>query len=165
MVGARFRKSYQPHYEQIVVRLNRKGFPSTDLVIVRGLRAYCSNRDRPMPTQPSQFAMILRKHLNNSRLIGVRQYGFDRVIQMDFEHGGGRLSLIIELFRDGNVLLLDQEGVIIRPLTHAKYASRSLKKGVTYAPPPEAIDPRELSGESLNAVSYTHLTLPTILLV
>ena len=24
MVGARVRKSYQPHYEQIVVRLNRK---------------------------------------------------------------------------------------------------------------------------------------------
>ena len=152
MVGARVRKSYQPHYEQIVVRLNRKGMPSTDLVIVRGLRAYCSNRDRPMPTQPSQFAMILRKHLNNSRLVGVRQYGFDRVIRMDFEHGGGRLSLIIELFRDGNILLLDQEGVIIRPLTHAKYASRSLKKGVAYTPPPEAIDPRSLSLESLNEI-------------
>ena len=164
MVGARVRKSYQPHYEQIVVRLNRKGVPSSDLVIVRGLRAYCSNRDRPMPTQPSQFAMILRKHLNNSRLVGVSQYGFDRVIRMDFEHGGGRLSLIIELFRDGNVLLLDQEGVIIRPLTHAKYASRSLKKGVEYAPPPEAIDPRNLSGESLNEIldSSDHALIRTL---
>ena len=37
MVGARVRKSYQPHYEQIVVRLNRKGMPSTDLVIVMQL--------------------------------------------------------------------------------------------------------------------------------
>ena len=39
MVGARVRKAYQPHYEQSVLRLNRKGEPSTDLVIVRGLRA------------------------------------------------------------------------------------------------------------------------------
>ena len=59
MIGARVRKCYQPHYEQIVLRLNRKGHPSTDLVIVRGLRTYASIRDRPMPQQPSQFAMIL----------------------------------------------------------------------------------------------------------
>ena len=152
MVGARVRKAYQPHYEQIVLRLNRKGEPSTDLVIVRGLRAYASNRDRPMPTQPSQFAMILRKHLNNSRLVGVEQFGFDRVIRLEFEHGRGRLSLVIELFRDGNVLLLDEGGVIIRPLTHAKYASRSLKKGESYSPPPEAIDPRNLDRTALDEI-------------
>ena len=98
MIGARVRKAYQPHYEQIVVRLNQKGKPSTDLVIVRGLRVYASNRDRPMPPQPSQFAMILRKHLNNARLVEVEQFGFDRVIRLGFEHGGGNLSLLIELF-------------------------------------------------------------------
>ena len=152
MIGARVRKAYQPHYEQIVVRLNRKGLPSTDLVIVRGMRVYASNRDRPMPPQPSQFAMILRKHLNNSRLVGVEQFGFDRVIRLVFEHGGGRLSLVIELFRDGNVLLLDGKEVIVRPLTHAKYASRSLKKGVRYRPPPEAVDPRRISGKDLDRI-------------
>ena len=100
MIGARMKKAYQPHYEQIVLRLNRKGAPSTDIVIVRGLRIYASTRDRPMPTQPSQFAMILRKHLNNSRLVGVEQFGFDRVIRLVFEHGGGRASIVIELFRE-----------------------------------------------------------------
>ena len=152
MVGARLKKAYQPHYEQIVLRLNRKGLPSTDLVIVRGLRAYTSNRDRPMPSNPSQFAMILRKHLNNSRLVGVEQFGFDRVVKLTFEHGGGQLGLVIELFRDGNILLLEGDGTIIRPLTHAKYASRSLKKGVKYSPPPETVDPRSMDGESLDKI-------------
>ena len=150
MIGARARKAYQPHYEQVVLRLNRKGVPSTDLVIVRGRRVYTSQRDRPMPSKPSQFAMVLRKHLNNSRLIGVEQLGFDRVIRLTFEHGGGRLALIIELFRDGNVLLLDENDVIIQPLTHAKYASRTLKKGVAYTPPPETLDPREMNREMLD---------------
>ena len=135
LIGARARKAYQPHYEQVVVRLNRKGVPSTDLVIVRGRRVYTSQRDRPMPSKPSQFAMVLRKHLNNSRLIAVEQFGFDRVI---------------ELFRDGNVILLDDNGVIIQPLTHAKYASRSLKKGVAYAPPPETVDPRNMDRSALD---------------
>ena len=152
MVGARARKVYQPHYEQVVVRLNRKGLPSTDLVIVRGRRVYTSQRDRPMPSKPSQFAMVLRKHLNNSRLISVEQYGFDRVIELTFEHGGGRLRLIIELFRDGNVLLLDDNGVIIQPLTHAKYASRSLKRGVAYSPPPETVDPRNMDRSALDSL-------------
>ena len=54
--------------------------------------------------------------------------------------------------------------MIIKPLTHAKYASRSLKKGVTYAPPPEAIDPRELSGGSLNEIlaSSDHALIRTL---
>ena len=150
MIGARARKAYQPHYEQVVIRLNPKGVPSSDLVIVSGSRLYLSQRDTPMPSQPSQFAMVLRKHLNNSRLIAVEQLGFDRIICMTFEHGSGKLKLIIELFRDGNVLLLDNEGVIIQPLTHAKYASRSLKRGVEYLPPPAAVDPREINRKILD---------------
>ena len=104
MVGVRARKAYQPHYEQVVLRLNPKGKPSVDLVIVRGKRLYMSRRDRPMPNNPSPFAMLLRKHLGNSRLVAVEQVGFDRVLILTFEHGGGRLKLVIELFRDGNVL-------------------------------------------------------------
>ncbi len=150
MVGARARKAYQPHYEQVVIRLNPKGSPSSDLVIVSGRRLYLSQRDRPMPSQPSQFAMVLRKHLNNSRLIEVEQVGFDRIVALTFEHGSGKLKLIIELFRDGNVLLLDNEGIIIQPLTHAKYASRSLKRGIKYETPPAAVDPREINREALD---------------
>jgi len=85
-------------------------------------------------------------------LVGVEQFGFDRVIRLEFEHGRGRLSLVIELFRDGNVVLLDEDGVIVRPLTHAKYASRSLKKGEIYSPPPEAVDPRNLDRDSLDGI-------------
>ena len=150
MVGTRVRKAYQPHHEQVVLRLNPKGEPSVDLVIVRGKRLYMSRRDRPMPNNPSPFAMILRKHLGNSRLVEVEQLGFDRVVILTFEHGGGQYKLVIELFRDGNVLLLDGNDVILQPLTHAKYASRALKRGEPYTPPPETLDPRELDRNGLD---------------
>ena len=164
MIGVRARKAYQPHYEQVVLRLNQKGKPSTDLVIVRGKRIYLSQRDRPMPTNPSPFAMKLRKHLSNSRLIEVNQLGFDRVISLTFEHGRGRLKLIIELFRDGNVLLLDDKDVIIQPLTHAKYASRSLKSGENYTPPPATVDPRNLNRAELDELldSSDHSLIRTL---
>ena len=164
MIGVRARKAYQPHYEQVVLRLNQKGKPSTDLVIVCGKRIYLSQRDRPMPTNPSPFAMKLRKHLSNSRLIEVNQLGFDRVISLTFEHGRGRLKLIIELFRDGNVLLLDDKDVIIQPLTHAKYASRSLKSGENYTPPPATVDPRNLNLDELDELldSSDHSLIRTL---
>ena len=149
MIGARMRKAYQPHYEQVVLKLNRKGLPSTDLVIVRGKRLYTSYRDRPMPSKPSQFAMIIRKYLSNARLLEVNQFGFDRIIELVFEKGSGKIKIIIELFRDGNVLLVDHQGKIIQPLTHAKYSTRSLKKGLDYTPPPEAFNPREMKRNDL----------------
>ncbi len=148
-IGARARKAYHPHWEQVVLRLNPKEVPSLDLVIVRGKRTYLSRRDRPMPPNPSSFSMLLRKHLMNSRLNAVRQHAFDRIISLDFDTRDGIKTLVVEMFRDGNVLLLDPEGVIIQPLTNVKYAKRTLKRGEKYEFPPTQIDPRDLTKPAL----------------
>ena len=149
LIGARARKAYHPHWEQVVLRLNPKEASQLDLVIVRGKRIYLSRRDRPMPSNPSPFSMLLRKHLMNCRLTDVRQHGFDRILTLDFDTRAGVVSLVIEMFRDGNVLLLDEEGVIIQPLTNVKYAKRTLKRGEKYEFPPAQIDPRELDEATL----------------
>ena len=150
--GAYVKKAYMPHYEQIVLRVNPKEADQRDLVFVRGERIYTSQRDRPMPMTPPPFAMVLRKHLRNARLTKVEQVGFDRVLAFSFDTKGGVRTLYVEVFRDGNIILVDEEGVIIQPLTHASYAGRTLKKGVPYTPPPPAVDPYELTLESLSAV-------------
>ena len=152
LAGARCRKVYQPHYEQVVLRLNPKGMSNRDLVIVRGQRVYFSQRDRPMPLHPPQFAMLLRKHLANARLTGASQLGFDRIIVLEFDTKDGRRDLIIEMFRNGNVILLDSEGVIIQPLTHVTYETRIIKRGEVYAAPPEPMDPRTWSKTELRNI-------------
>ncbi|RPG77313.1 MAG: fibronectin-binding domain-containing protein [Euryarchaeota archaeon TMED248] len=150
--GAYVKKAYMPHYEQIVLRINPKESPQFDLVLVRGARIYTSNRDRPMPMTPPPFAMVLRKHLKNARMTKVRQLGFDRVLAFDFDTKFGERHLYVEVFRDGNIILTDEEDVIIQPLTHASYAGRTLKKGVQYQPPPQALDPYELDIEALEGM-------------
>ena len=147
--NAYVKKAYMPHYEQIVLRINPKEMDQFDLVFVRGSRIYTSNRDRPMPMTPPPFAMLLRKHLKNSRFTGVRQLGFDRVLAFDFETKFGSRHIYVEVFRDGNIILVDNEGIIIQPLTHAAYAGRTLKKGFEYTPPPAAINPFSLDEEGL----------------
>ena len=147
--GAYVKKSYMPHYEQIVLRINPKESNQFDLVIVRGSRVYTSTRDRPMPMTPPPFAMVLRKFLKNARMTAVRQLGFDRVLALDFDTKYGQMHLYVEVFREGNVILVDQDGIIIQPLTHAKYSGRILKKGVEYQPPPAALDPHDLDETAL----------------
>ena len=58
LLQSRVKKCYQPHYEQIVLRLNPKGSQSVDMVIVRGSRVYLSQRDRPMPVNPAVCNVI-----------------------------------------------------------------------------------------------------------
>ena len=147
--GAYVKKAYMPHYEQIVLRINPKESEQFDLVIVRGQRVYTSKRDRPMPMTPPSFAMVLRKHLKNARLTKVEQVGFDRVLMFRFDTKHGQRSLSVELFRNGNVILMDENDVIIQPLTHASYSGRTIKKGEIYVPPPAAIDPYNLTLEAL----------------
>ena len=147
--GARCKKMYQPHYEQVVLRLNLKGQPNCDLVIVRGKRAYFSRRERPMPLNPPPFAMLLRKHLSNARLLSAKQVGFDRIIVLEFDTKNGRRDLVIEMFRNGNVILLDEGGTIIQPLTHVKYETRTIKRGEIYVAPPPPMDPRLWSESDL----------------
>ena len=150
--GAYVKKAYMPHYEQIVLRVNPKEIEQRDIVFVRGARIYPSQRARPLPMTPPPFAMVLRKHLRNARLTGVQQVGFDRVLAFSFDTKNGERTLYVEVFRDGNIILVDQDGIIIQPLTHASYAGRTLKKGVSYTPPPEAMDPYALDEGSLGAL-------------
>jgi predicted ribosome quality control (RQC) complex YloA/Tae2 family protein len=150
--GAYVKKAYMPHYEQIVLRVNPKGEDQRDLVFVRGERIYTAKRDRPMPMTPPPFAMVLRKHLRNARLTGVTQVGFDRVLAFSFDTKDGERTLFVEVFRDGNIILVDEEKTIIQPLTHASYAGRTLKKGVTYTPPPAAMNPYNLTKEDLEEI-------------
>ena len=152
LAGAYVKKAYMPHYEQIVLRLNPKGADQSDLVLVRGERIYTSQRDRPMPMTPPPFAMVLRKHLRNARLTAVNQVGFDRVLSFHFDTKGGERTLYVEVFRDGNIILADEHGIIVQPLTHASYAGRTLKKGVEYVAPPAALDPYSLDLEAVTSL-------------
>ena len=80
----------------------------------------------------------------------VEQVGFDRVLMFRFDTKHGQRSLSVELFRNGNVILMDENDVILQPLTHASYSGRTIKKGEIYVPPPAAIDPYNLTLDSLN---------------
>jgi predicted ribosome quality control (RQC) complex YloA/Tae2 family protein len=149
--GARLDKAYQPAKEQVLLRMRRKGAGKLDVLMELGRFATVTRRPPQNPDKPSMVAQILRNTLENARLTGVLQVGFDRLLRFDFERGDGRHSVVVELFGEGNVLLLDGEGTILLPMKGEDHGSRKLRKGEPYRPPPGSAMPFGLDAEQLRA--------------
>jgi predicted ribosome quality control (RQC) complex YloA/Tae2 family protein len=69
--------------------------------------------------QPSKFNAKLRMHLRGKRLNAIDQIGSDRAVDFTFSSGDTEHHLIVELYAQGNVLLLDKDDVVLTLLrTH-----------------------------------------------
>ncbi|NIP37221.1 MAG: fibronectin-binding domain-containing protein, partial [Thermoplasmata archaeon] len=99
-----------------------------------------STRDREMPQSPSPFAMLLRKHIPNGRIVGIDQLGFDRIVVLHIHGKGAEYRLVCELFRNGTVILVKGDE-IVRPVTSKHWGSREVKAGHTFKPPAQRPNP------------------------
>lgn len=151
--GARLDKAYQPRKEQVLLRLRRKGTGKLDLLIELGRFVTVTRRPAQNPDKPSMVAQILRSTFENSRLFAVRQIGFDRLLRLDFERGDGRHSIVVELFGDGNLLVLDDDGGIVLPMRGEDHGARRLRKGEPYVAPPGAALPFGMDVAALKAAA------------
>jgi predicted ribosome quality control (RQC) complex YloA/Tae2 family protein len=131
------------------VLLRLKGREGKGAILVSsGSYAVAGDMDVPEGTQPSGFAMLLRKHLSGARLTGVGQEGFDRILRFSFDGPDGQRELVVELFASGNIILL-QDGVIVQPLTVRSWSKRILKSHEAYLPPPAPVDVAGLTSDAL----------------
>ncbi len=100
-------------------------------------KIFITTYKQPAPMEPPSFCMFLRKHLNNRRIIDVRQHDFDRIVEIKTEEN----TMIIELFSDGNVILLDGNSNIIVPLYVQRWKDRDVKPKTPYVYPPTKVNP------------------------
>jgi predicted ribosome quality control (RQC) complex YloA/Tae2 family protein len=152
VVGSRFERAYQPAKQRILLRLRRKGVGRIEILFELGRFLTATRRAPANPDKPSMLAQVLRNALENARVVGFAQVGFDRLLRMDLERGDGRHSLVFELFGDGNLLLLDGEGVIQLPMKGGDFGARRLRKGEPYLPPPGASLPFGMDLAALGSV-------------
>lgn len=144
IVGARFDKAFQPAKDQVLLRFRRKGSGRQDLLFELGRFATLTKRPPANPDAPSMVAKILRKTFGNARVRGVAQIGFDRLLRIDLERGDGRRAIVLELFGDGNLIILDSEGTIELPMRGGDFGARRVRKGEAYQPPPGGSRPFEM---------------------
>lgn len=118
-----------------IFRLHARGGGRLDLLVEPGRRVHLTEAEYRAPERPTGYAMLLRKHLKNSRLDGVNQPGFERILEFEFQ-GRERRLLMVELFGEGNLIICDERRMIIQPYRVEIWRHRALKPGDEYAYPP-----------------------------
>ncbi|MDP6155103.1 MAG: ribosome rescue protein RqcH [Candidatus Thermoplasmatota archaeon] len=112
-----------------------------NLFIGPGRLLFCTHKSFIYPMIPHSFAMLLRKYLRNRRLLRIYQHRFDRVLTIEFGHVDDHHKLILEMFKEGNVILVKDEG-IIQPLFSRSYSARTIRARHDYLFPPERYNPK-----------------------
>ncbi len=146
LLSARVDKAYHIAEKELTLKFYSRLFGQMELVVNPGFMCL-TKYSREAPQQPSSFAMQLRKNLGGFFVSSVRQHGFDRIIELEFDCSGVKKTLLVELFSKGNVLLLDSEKKILGLLEWQRWRDRTLSVGKQYEYPPSGVNPLELDRE------------------
>lgn len=144
--GAHMDKVHHWGAGNVLFRLNVQGQGKRELLFADRRWLYCPSSKPETPTTPSTFASFLRKYIDNARVNGVRQVGFDRIVVMDLSKSDGDYQLIFEMFGGGNVLLV-KDGTILNCLVQKTWRDRKTRPGEAYAMPRSRFDPTESTVE------------------
>lgn len=145
LVGKRLRKIYE--LKQGRFRLK---FDKTDLVCDLGKRMNATKYIEKAPDAPSGFVMGLRKRIGNAVLTSVEQHNLDRVIIFALRKEK-EYSLIFEQFGDGNLILLDGNGIVELCYKREEWKDRRTFPKERYSFPASLLLPLRPSLEDIKA--------------
>ena len=95
---------------------------------------YLTESNKPSPMTAPNFCMLLRKHLQNGRIINISQPGLERIIHIGIEHLDEmgdlcRKTLIVELMgKHSNIIFCDGENRIIDSIKRVSAAVSSVRE-------------------------------------
>ncbi|MBN1861768.1 MAG: NFACT family protein [Candidatus Thermoplasmatota archaeon] len=151
LIGCFIEKIYQLTRDELLLRIQQKSIKQKESLFIRNGELLCRTQESfDVPEKPSLFAMTLRKYLLNGKISEITQHEFDRIIKIKIGRKEGEYTLVCELFSKGNIILLDPEGRIIRPLIKQEWASRLIKSGELYIPPPSQTNPFHLTKQAFD---------------
>lgn len=143
LTGGRIYKIAQPEADELLLTIKNN---STQYRLVLSASAslplvYLTEQNKPSPLTAPNFCMLLRKHLQNGRIVAISQPGLERIIHMDIEHLDElgdlrRKTLIIELMgKHSNIIFINEENMILDSIKHISGLVSSVREvlpGRTY---------------------------------
>lgn len=148
LLSGRVEKINQPEKDEIVLSIknNRKNYKLSISASSVYPKIHITNINKVNPQKAPMFCMVLRKHINSGKLIGIHQLDTDRVIFLDFESSdemgfNSIYTIIVEIMgRHSNITLLRKRDKIImdsiKHLTPEVNSVRSIYPGIEYKLPP-----------------------------
>ncbi len=126
LLGCRIYKIAQPESDELILTIKgscgqKRLFISADASLPL---IYFTETNKPSPMTAPGFCMLLRKHLQNGRIVGITQPGLERIIHIDIEHLDEmgdlcRKTLIVEIMgKHSNIIFCNENGTIIDSIKH-----------------------------------------------
>lgn len=126
IVGGRIYKIAQPEKDELLITIKNNGGQVRILMSADASLPllYITGQNKTSPMTAPNFCMLLRKHLQNARIIGVTQPKLERIVQIELEHLNelGDVCtkfLTIELMgKHSNIIFYDDKNMIIDSIKH-----------------------------------------------
>ena len=163
ILGGRIDKIHQPEQDELLfnIRNNSKTHKLMICANSSNPRIHLVNNTKENPLTAPLFCMVLRKHLQNGKIVSIKQPDFERVLEIYVEslNEMGDLSLkrlIIEIMgKHSNIILVSNEGVVLDSIKHVSYDKSSLRqvlpgKDYSVAPSQNKINPLKITKENFD---------------
>ncbi|WP_125152449.1 Rqc2 family fibronectin-binding protein [Clostridium rectalis] len=150
IINGRVEKVNQPEKDEILLSMKKDRKTYKLLISASAIypRIHFTNIIKENPMAPPMFCMLLRKYLNSSKLVNIRQIDSDRIVLLDFESTddlgfNSIYTLIIEIMgRHSNITLIrDRDNLIMDSIKHVTpeiNSVRCLYPGISFKFPPKS---------------------------
>ena len=136
LLNGRIYKIAQPETDELLLTI-KTGNGQYRLVLSASASlplVYLTDKNRPSPLTAPNFCMLLRKHIQNGRIVDISQPSLERILEFTIEHLDemGDLcqkKLIVELMgKHSNIIFCNHENKIIDSIKHISSAVSSLRE-------------------------------------
>lgn len=126
LIGGRLNKIAQPETDELLLTIKTT---QGQFRLVLSANAslpllYLTAKNKQAPMTAPNFCMLLRKHIQNGRIVSITQPGLERIVNFEIEHLDEmgdlcRKRLIIELMgKHSNIIFCQENGTIIDSIKH-----------------------------------------------
>lgn len=143
LIGGRIYKIAQPEADELLITIKVNGgqqrlFISADASLPL---IYLTENNKQSPMTAPGFCMLLRKHIQNGRIVKISQPGLERIIHIEIEHldelGDLRTKkLVVEIMgKHSNIIFINEDDMILDSIKHISGMVSSVREvlpGRTY---------------------------------
>ena len=150
IVGQRIDNIYHIIPKTFIIRLRPRDLR---LLIEVEKRIHLTRFDYPTPAKPTNFCMSLRKYLNGGTVESVEQHEFERIVNLSVSTREGEYLLVAEIFRRGNLILVDPDMKVRLSLRYARMRDRDVIRDEPYRPAPQSgLNPLRVGPQELKEI-------------
>lgn len=136
ILGGRLYKIAQPEADELLLTIKHTTGQKRLLLSVEASLPliYLTEQNKPSPMTAPNFCMLLRKHLQNGRIIDITQPGLERIVHIWIEHLDEmgdlcKKDLIIEIMgKHSNIIFCQEDGTIIDSIKRVSAAVSSVRE-------------------------------------